>query len=114
VIVSVALILPSTVAAEDKFTRLNEQQIRAKIVGKEITDRVHWGEYYRKDGVLISMDMGRKRVGSWKIDQNKLCAAKEKDKPYDCYEVWVSGSEVNLRVDENDTFVAYIEAHVPK
>jgi hypothetical protein len=24
------------------------------------------------------------------------------------------GSEVNLRVDENDTFAAHIEAHVPE
>jgi hypothetical protein len=36
--------------------------------------------------------MGRKRVGSWKIEENKLCTAKEKDKPFECYEVWVSGA----------------------
>ena len=52
-------------------------------------------------------------MGTWKIQENKLCAAKEKGKPFDCYEVWTSGSKVSLRIDKDDTdFIANIEKHV--
>jgi hypothetical protein len=45
-------------AAEEKFKRLNGHEIRSRIIGKEFTDRAHWSDYFRKDGALISMDMG--------------------------------------------------------
>jgi hypothetical protein len=34
--------LAGAASAEDKFARFSEKRIRDKIVGKEITDRVHW------------------------------------------------------------------------
>jgi hypothetical protein len=112
-LLATVLVHATAARAEDKYTWLDEKQIRAKIIGKEITDSVHWSEYYRRDGTLLSMDMGHRRTGAWKIEQNKLCSAKEKGKPFDCYEVWISGSKVSLRIDKDDTdFIANIEKHL--
>ena len=52
--------------AEENFELLKAKQIRARVVGKDISNDVHWSEYYRKDGALISMDMGTKQIGTGK------------------------------------------------
>jgi hypothetical protein len=74
-LVAVALTIVVTVPAdaEENFEMLKAKQIRARVVGKDISDDVHWSEYYRKDGALISMDMGTKQIGTWKIQGDKLC-----------------------------------------
>jgi hypothetical protein len=98
--------------ADDKFKRLGEKEIRARVVGKDITDGVHWSMYARSDGTLISMDMGKRRAGAWKIADGKLCLVKQANRPFDCYEVWMSRSQISLREDENDLgFVAMVEKH---
>ena len=74
-LVAVALTIGISVPAdaEENFELLKAKQIRARVVGKDISDDVHWSEYYRKDGALISMDMGTKQIGTWKIQGDKLC-----------------------------------------
>jgi hypothetical protein len=82
------------------------QQIRTR------ADGVHWSEYYRKDGALISVDMGTQRTGSWKIQGNKLCKSDEKNNPLTCYEVWMSGDNISLRLNKDDKyFVGVVEKH---
>ena len=44
--------------AEDQFRMLDGKQIRARIVGQDITDRSHWSMYARPDGVLIGAESG--------------------------------------------------------
>jgi hypothetical protein len=68
-LVAVALTIMTSVAtdAEENFEVLKAKQIRARVVGKDISDGVHWWEYYRKAGTLISVDMGTQRTGIWKI-----------------------------------------------
>ena len=38
--------------AEDQFSILDGKQIRARIVGIDITDGPHWSMYLRPDGAL--------------------------------------------------------------
>jgi hypothetical protein len=113
-LVAGALGLVSVVAAyaEEKFEKLKAQQIRARVIGKDITDDVHWSEYYRKDGTFISVDMGKQRIGSWKIQGDKLCKPGGKNKVLTCYEVWMSGNSISLRLKEGDThFIGFVEKH---
>jgi hypothetical protein len=98
--------------AEENFEMLKAKQIRARVAGKDISDDVHWSEYYRKDGVLISVDMGTQRTGIWKIQGDKLCKSKEKTKPLTCYEVWMSGDSISLRLHKGDDhFIGVVEKH---
>lgn len=113
-LVAAALTIGTSVPAdaEENFEILKAKQIRARVVGKDISDDVHWSEYYRKDGALISVDMGAQRTGIWKIQGDKLCKSKEKTKPLTCYEVWMSGNNISLRLNKGDThFIGVVEKH---
>jgi hypothetical protein len=82
--------------AEDSFQRLRGSQIQAKFTGMEMTDEVHWSEVYRRDGTLITYEMGGKRSGKWWVQKDELCQDRGKDLKA-CYEVWISGRKVELR-----------------
>ena len=104
--------LPWAPAEAAEFRRLRAEQIRARVVGRDITDDFHWTEYHRRDGVLVSTDMGRSRTGRWKIERDMLCQAREPGAGLDCFQVWVSGDEVSLRAHEADqTPPAFIRRH---
>jgi hypothetical protein len=83
--------------AQDNLQKLSGAQIRAKFTGMRFTDEVHWGEVYGPNGSLTSQDMGRKRVGTWRIQRDELCTDLGKDVGSNCYEVWMSGKNVQLR-----------------
>src|ERR1044071_8571792 len=83
--------------AEAKFKRLSGPQIRAKFTGKQFTDQVHWGEIYEPGGKLLSEQMRKKRVGTWRIEKDLLCTTFETDEGTNCYEVWMSGGKFQLR-----------------
>jgi hypothetical protein len=109
---ALTIVVAVPAAAAENFKLLKAKQIRATVVGKDISDDVHWSEYYRKDGALISTDMGTTRTGTWKIQEDKLCKSNEKTKPLTCYEVWISGNNVSLRLDKGDTpFEGVVEKH---
>ena len=56
--------------------------------------------------------MGTKQTGTWKIQGDKLCKSKEKTKPLTCYEVWMSGDSISLRLHKGDThFIGVVEKH---
>ncbi len=112
VAVALTIGISTHIGAEENFKLLKAKQIRAKVVSKDISDDVHWSEYYRKDGALISTDMGTKQTGTWKIQGDKLCKSKEKTKPLTCYEVWMSGDTISLRLHEGDDhFLGVVEKH---
>lgn len=79
------------------FHRFDAKSIRANIIGKVLTDGTHWSDYYRKDGVVESMSMGKEESGKWLISGDTLCVTSKSDN--DCYEVWVSGHQVELRLE---------------
>ena len=102
----------SPVRANEVFKQLMAKEIRAKVIGRDLTDGVHWSWYFRPDGALISMELAKRRVGSWKIEDNRLCREKEKGKQIECYEVWMSRKTVSLRFFEDmPAFEATVEPH---
>jgi hypothetical protein len=108
-----ALVCGSAAYAQDSFKLLSEKEIRARVIGKDITDSFHWVTYLRSDGALLITDeMGRKSTGTWKIQNNKLCLSNPSGKSLDCNEVWMSGDNIRLRVHkQEETFDAVVETH---
>ena len=87
----------STATAEEKFQKLTGPQIRAKIAGMEVSDEVHWRDFYDRGGAVSSMSMGHKRTGKWRIKEDQFCVEFEKEPLAHCYDVWVSGNKVKLQ-----------------
>jgi hypothetical protein len=75
------MLLGTTANAEESFRQLRVKEIRAKIFGRELTDGVHWSWYYRPDGVVVSVGMGKRRLAFWMIDGDKLCNTSRSDRP---------------------------------
>jgi hypothetical protein len=116
-IVVLAILLPATIGgpvahAQEMFKLLGEQEIRARVVGKDNTDSTHWVSYLRPDGVLLSSEMGRKWTGTWKIQNNKLCMSNPNLESPDCNEVRRSGANMRMRANKDqETFDATVEKH---
>lgn len=111
-IVLPALIFGSAAYAQDNFRRLSEKEIRARVIGNDITDNSHWVMYFRPDGALLSDEVSRKRTGIWKVQNNKLCMSNAGGKSLDCNEVWMSGENIRLRAHKDEeTFDAVVEKH---
>ena len=112
------LILPLLVAAagsvladEAPFTRLTGKDIRARVIGKVVTDGAHWSDRFDLDGALISWSQGRKSAGKWEIRGEALCITEGADPGPTCYEVWVAGDAISLRLDGVETaFTGYLRA----
>jgi len=89
--------LASVAQAEDKFQKLNGAQIQAKFAGMEMTDQLHWGDIYQRNGVLVTTEMGHKTAGKWRIQKDQLCLDRANELGSGFYEVWLSGKDVQLR-----------------
>ena len=93
----VAVLLTTQAIAEEKFQKLSGAQIRAKLAGMEMTDEVHWRYVYDRDGTLRTHSMGRRRVGKWSVQKDQLCLDLGDGPDGGCFEVWLSGRNVELR-----------------
>ena len=82
--------------AAERFQKLSGSQIRAKFIGMEMTDEVHWGELYRPNGTLEVYGMGHKTVGKWRVQKDELCVERTKEDS-GCYQVWLAGKKIELR-----------------
>src|SRR5207245_10563142 len=51
--------------AVDTFQKLKGSQIQTRFAGMEMTDEVHWGDVYERDGTLKTYSMGHKITGKW-------------------------------------------------
>ena len=112
VTVSIAFVSASALHAEDDFKLLGSREIQTRVVGKDITDASHWSMYLRPDGALIGAESATRWTGTWKSEKNKLCMSNPNSKLLDCYDVWMSGEKINLRLNKGDDgFVAVIEKH---
>ena len=89
--------LTAQAAAEDKFQKLTGTQIRAKLAGMKITDQVHWFDIYQPNGTIASIEMGNKRTGTWRVQNDLLCTDHGKDAESVCQEVWLSGTKIEMR-----------------
>lgn len=84
----------SSVMAVENFRQLSGPQVRARFAGMDLTDEVHWREAYERDGSFRSRGMGRTRVGKWRIQEDELCVDLGEEGDNGCYEVWMSGKNV--------------------
>ena len=83
-------------AAAENLQKLSGVQIRAKFVGMQLTDEVHWRYVYDRDGRLRSYSMGTKKVGKWAVEKDKLCLYL--NEPDDgCYEVSRAGASIEMK-----------------
>jgi hypothetical protein len=95
ILVAIALDGAETLAL-DNFQKLKGSQIQTRFAGMEMTDEVHWGDVYGRDGTLTTYEMGSMRVGKWWVQKDELCHDRGKELKA-CYEVWISGKKVELR-----------------
>jgi hypothetical protein len=58
-LVLLSLVVGWAAYGQKMFKLLSENEIRARVIGKDITDSAHWVSYLRPDGVLLSGEMGR-------------------------------------------------------
>jgi hypothetical protein len=70
---------------------------KSKQGSQELTDESHWGEVFERNGTLTTFSMGHSSVGKWRIQKDQLCLDHGKEPGGGCYEVWVSGKNVELR-----------------
>jgi hypothetical protein len=86
-------------AAEEPFKKLSGAQIRAQFTGMQLTDGAHWGENYHPGGRLVAEeDSQQKASGTWQVKNDRLCTDFGKNMGSRCYEVWMSGRKVELRM----------------
>jgi hypothetical protein len=97
---------PNSAGAAEDFKKLNSAQIRRSFAAMEFTDQVHWVERYGADGTLTTREMGKTRVGSWRVEDDQLCVDLGKEGGRGCYEVWISGNKVELRTPGSSAYPA--------
>jgi hypothetical protein len=101
----VSMFLDSSAVAQD-FKKLNSAQIRRSFAAMEFTDQVHWAERYSADGTLTTREMGKTRVGTWRVEDDQLCVDLGNEGGRGCYEVWISGNKVELRTPGSSAYPA--------
>lgn len=110
--VAILIATASAAHAENQFKRLDEKQIRARLVGNDITGDPHWSMYFRPDGKLISSESGSSWNGIWTIRNNRLCMPLPSSTSINCNEVWMSGANVRMRASKDqETFDAIVARH---
>jgi hypothetical protein len=96
-----AVAIGTAAQAEDKFQKLSGAQIQAKFAGMEMTDEVHWGDVFQRNGTLITTEMGHKTNGKWRVQKDQLCLQRATEIGSGCYDVWLSGKDVQLKNKES-------------
>ena len=69
----------------------------------ELTDEAHWGEVFERNGTLTITSMGHKSVGKWRVQKDELCLETGSEPGGGCYQVWLSGKNVELRNQASTT-----------
>ena len=87
--------------AADRFTKLPGAQIAATLGGRQFTEEVR-RDIYQKDGTLRRYEMGRARLGAWRIRGSEMCIDFGNDGDTDCFEIWLQGNEVVMQRDAED------------
>jgi hypothetical protein len=95
---SVSIALPSAAGAVESFRQLKGTEIRSGFAGMEFTDDVHWALVFGRDGGLSAFEMSAGKKGTWKVEKDELCLNYGRE-GLRCYQVWVSGKDVQLRRD---------------
>jgi hypothetical protein len=84
--------------AAEAFKQLTAPQIRSMIVGSVVTDESHWSDRYESSGTLMGMELGRQKLGTWKLVGNEMCVTRKTRKPVEeCFEIWISKDHIEYR-----------------
>jgi hypothetical protein len=75
---------------------ISAKEIRAKIVGRALTDEVRWSRHFERGGRLASIDLGS-RIRPLENEGGRLCFAVERGEPLDCDEIRTAAREIRLR-----------------
>src|SRR5215212_9321135 len=100
-ILSLAIIIPTAcLAGPNAYQRLAGREVAPRVAGMELTDAVHWGLIFGRNGKLTSVENGSvsKNTGTWQVTKDKLCLTHTPAQPR-CYEVWVLGRSIHLVPD---------------
>ena len=95
--------IPTNRGGGAEIPKLTGAQIQAKFAGMELTDEAHWGEVFERNGTLTITSMGHKSAGKWRVQKDQLCLDTGKEPGGGCYEVWLSGRNVELRNQASST-----------
>jgi hypothetical protein len=93
---ALAALFATTALGAERFRHLTAREIRARLSGMEFTDEAHWAQVFARGGELKSFALGRARTGTWRVENDQLCLDREVDGQR-CFQVWVSGRNVQLR-----------------
>jgi hypothetical protein len=86
--------------AADGFKRLYATEIRQRIVGNVVTDESHWSDRFESNGTLHAMELGQRKLGTWKLQGNEMCVMRKARKPIEeCFEIWISKDNIEYRRD---------------
>lgn len=111
-VAAVAIFWAVAATAQESYKRLSGEEIHSEIIGRDITDEFHWWKYFREDGAIVAIDLGRETVGRWTVENDRLCMAEEPAAEPECLQVWIHHDEVILRMEsENVRLVGYVRDH---
>jgi hypothetical protein len=96
ILLGLTVLLSAQSLAAERFQKLSGPQIRARFTGMEMTDGTHWADVFLAGGVLTTYSMSHKTSGKWDVQKDELCVDRGKDDG-GCYQVWLSGKNVELR-----------------
>ena len=84
-------------AGPHAYRRLAGREIAPRFAGMELTDEVHWGLIFGRNGNLTSVENGNvsENTGTWQVIKDRLCLIHTPVQPR-CYEVWVLERSIHL------------------
>ena len=84
----------------DGFKKLTGPQIKKAFTGHQFSDEVHFRLYYKANGEINGVEMGKKITRKWRINNDQLCSGEGIKE--NCLFVWKKGSDVRLVIDDSD------------
>lgn len=93
--VALLALTPTATTAGETFRRLTGSEIRARLLGKEVTDAVHWAYRFEPGGRLHVVSLGRAHNARWRLSRDELCL-----EAAPCVQVWMAGNRVEFRRDD--------------
>ncbi|MGV7030514.1 hypothetical protein [Methylobacterium symbioticum] len=91
-VVAVLTVPKGSAHAGEAFRHLTSPEIRARLLGKEVTDAVHWAYRFVPSGRTRVVSLGRAPDARWRIEGDGRCL----DAP-PCVQVWMAGNRVEFR-----------------
>src|SRR5262249_21121548 len=101
-------------AAGQKLQKLTGAHIQTKFPGMELTDEGHCGEVFARNGALTITSMGHKSAGKSRFQTDQLWSGTGKEPGGGCYEVWLSGRNVELRNQASSTLLEAVLQKPPQ